>query len=62
MNVKKCKYIEEYDTMNECKEEDQTMDHLIEFPLLKQTRSLTDHIVYNDTAKDCVKQWIRLVS
>ena len=55
------KYIEDGDTICEYKEADQTMDHLLECPLLQQTCSLNDLIVYKDTAKDSVKQWIGLV-
>ena len=61
-NMKKWKYIEDDDTMCERKEAEQTMDHLLECPLLQQAYSLADRIVNDDTAKDCVKQWIGLVS
>ena len=30
-------------------------------PVVTQTCSMGDLIVYNDTAKDCVQQWIGLV-
>ena len=61
-NMKKWKYIEDDDTMCERrKNPDQTIDHLLECPLLQQTCSISDLIVYSDTAKDCVKQWIGLV-
>ena len=33
------------------KKADKTMDHLLEFPLLQQTCSLSDLIVYNDTER-----------
>ena len=37
------------------------MEYLPECPLLKQVCSLADPVEYNDTAKDCVNQWIGLV-
>ena len=42
-------------------EADQTMEHLLECPLLRQTCSLDDLMVYNDVVKECVRQWIGLV-
>ena len=60
-NMKKWKYIEDHDTMCECKEADTTMDHLLECPLLKQSCSLNYLIIYKDTRKDCAKHWIGLV-
>ena len=44
-----------------CKEADQAIDRLLEFPRLWQTYSLADLIVFTDTANDCVKQWNSLV-
>ena len=43
---------------------DQTMDHLLEFPLFQQTCSMGELIVYNDTAKDCPQtmDWIGVVT
>ena len=52
---------DEDDTTCDCKEADQTMEHLLECPLLRQTCSLDDLMVYNDVAKECVRQWIGLV-
>ena len=60
-NLRKWKYTDEDDTTCDCKEADQTMEHLIECPLLRQTCSLDDLMVYNDVAKECVRQWIGLV-
>ena len=60
-NLRKWKYTDEDDTMRDCKEADQTMEHLLECPLLRQTCSLDDLMVYNDVAKECVRQWIGLV-
>ena len=60
-NIKKWNYIEYDDTTCECKEADQMMVHLLECPLLHQTCPLNDLVVYNDTTKDYVKQWIVLV-
>ena len=54
-------YIEDDDTTCECKEADQTMDRLLECPLLQQTCSLNDLIAYNDTTKDCIKHGIGLM-
>ena len=60
-NLPKWKYTDEDDTTCDCKEADQTMEHLLECPLLRQTCSLDDLMVYNDVAKECVRQWIGLV-
>ena len=60
-NLRKWKYTDEDDTTCDCKEADQTMEHLLECPLLRQTRSLDDLMVYNEVAKECVRQWIGLV-
>ena len=60
-NLRKWKYTDEDDTTCDCKEADQTMEHLLECPLLRQTCSLDDLMVYNDVAKECVRQWIGLV-
>ena len=51
-NLRKWKYIDEDDTTCDCKEADQTMEHLLECPLLRQTCSLDDLMVYNDVAKN----------
>ena len=60
-NLRKWKYTDEDDTTCDCKEADQTMEHLLECPLLRQTCSLDYLMVYNDVAKECVRQWIGLV-
>ena len=60
-NLRKWKYTDEHDTTCDCKEADQTMEHLLECPLLRQTCSLDDLMVYNDVTKECVRQWIGLV-
>ena len=60
-SLRKWKYTDEDDTTCDCKETDQTMEHLLECPLLRQTCSLDDLMVYNDVAKECVRQWIGLV-
>ena len=57
----KRKYTDEDDTTCDCKEADQTMEHLLECPLLRQTCSLDDLMAYNDVEKECVRQWIGLV-
>ena len=54
--LRKWKYTDEDDTTCDCKEADQTMEHLLECPLLRQTCSLDDLMVYNDVAKECVRQ------
>ena len=51
----------EDDTTCDCKEADQMMEHLLECPLLRQTCSLDDLMVYNNVTKECVRQWIGLV-
>ena len=38
--------------MCDCKEADQTMEHLFECPLLRQTCSLDDLMVYNGVQKN----------
>ena len=60
-NLRKWKYTDEDDTTCDCKEADQTMEHLLECPLLRQKCSLDNLMVYNDVAKECVRQWIGLV-
>ena len=60
-NLRKWKHTDEDDTTCDCKEVDQTMEHLLECPLLQQTCCLDDLMVYNDVAKECVRQWIGLV-
>ena len=55
---KKVEITDEDDTTCDCKEADQTMEHLLECPLLRQTSSLDDLMVYNDVTKECVRQWI----
>ena len=50
-NLRTWKYTDEDDTTCNCKETDQTMEHLLECPLLRQTCSLDDLMVYNDVAK-----------
>ena len=61
-NLRKWKYTDEDDTTCDCKEADQTMEHLLKCPLLRQTCSLDDLMGYNDVAKECVRQWIGLCS
>ena len=51
-NLRKWKYTDDDDTTYDCKEADQTMDHLLECPLLRHTCSLDDLMVYNDVAKN----------
>ena len=60
-NLRKWKYTDEDDTTCDCKEADQTMEHLLECPLLRQTCSLDDLMAYSDVEKECVRQWIGLV-
>ena len=48
-NLRKWKYPDEDDTTCDCKEADQTMEHLFECP--RQTCSLDDLMVYNDVRK-----------
>ena len=60
-NLRKWNYTDEDDTTCECKEADQTMEHLLECPLLRQTCSLDNLMVYNAVAEQCVRQWIGLV-
>ena len=56
-NMRKWGYSEE-DTTCECQEAEQTMKHLLECPLLRQTCSNVDLIHYYEPAKECVKQWM----
>ena len=46
------------DTTCESQEAEQTMKHLLECPLLRQTCSNVDLIHYYEPAKECVKQWM----
>ena len=57
-NLRKWKYTDKDNTTCDYKEADQTMEHLLECPLLRQTCSLDDLMVYNDVAKESVRQWI----
>ena len=50
-NQRKLKCTYEDDTTCDCKDADQTMEHLLECPLLRQTCSLDDLMVYNDVPK-----------
>ena len=52
-NPRKWKYTDEDDTTYDCKEADQTMEHLLECPLLRQTCSFDDFMVYNDGSDWC---------
>ena len=56
-NMRKWGYSEE-DTACECQEAEQTMKHLLECPLLRQTCLNVDLIHYYEPAKECVKQWM----
>ena len=58
-NMKKWKYIEDNHTTCECKEADQTKDHLLDCPPLQNICSLTNLIVYNHTAMACVPKMER---
>ena len=52
----------EEDTTCECQEAEQTMKHLLECPLLRQSCSNVDLIHYYEPAKECVKQWMEKCS
>ena len=62
ITYKKWKYTEGDGNKGECKEADLKMYHLLKSPLLQWACSLTHLIVYRDTANDCVKQSIGLVT
>ena len=49
------------DTTCDCTEEPQTMEHLLNCPLLPQACTTDDLLIYNDTAQRCVKQWMTKV-
>ena len=49
------------DTTCDCTEEPQTMEHLLNCPLLPQACTTDDLLLYNDTAQRCVKQWMTKV-
>ena len=49
------------DTMCECWEQTQTMDNLLKYPMLPQESTTEDLMEYNETAKDCVYQWMNNV-
>lgn len=59
-NMKKWKYSDD-DTMCECGESTQTMEHLLKCRLLEQECTPEDLMEYNDTAKDCVRLWMSRV-
>ena len=45
----------------ECGTEPQTMQHLLECPLLEQTCITRDLADYNDTAHKCVQHWLNRI-
>ena len=49
------------DTIRECGEQTQTMDHLLKFPMLPQECMTEDLMEYNEAVKECVFQWINNV-
>ena len=59
-NMNKWGYCDD-DTTCDCTEEPQTMEHLLNCPLLPQACTTDDLLIYNDTAQRCVKQWMTKV-
>ena len=59
-NMNKWGYCDD-DTTCDCTEEPQTMEHLLNCPLLPQACTTDNLLIYNDTAQRCVKQWMTKV-
>ena len=59
-NMNKWGYCDD-DTTCDCTEEPQTMEHLLNCPLLPLACTTDDLLIYNDTAQRCVKQWMTKV-
>ena len=49
------------DTICDCGEQTHTMDHLLKCPMLPQECTTEDLMEYNETAKECVFQWMNNV-
>ena len=59
-NMLKWKY-SDADNICDCGEHTQTMDHLLKCPVLPQECTTEDLMEYNETAKECVFQWMNNV-
>ena len=59
-NMLKWKY-SDADSICDCGEQTQTMDHLLKCPMLPQECTTDDLMEYNETAKECIFQWINNV-
>ena len=60
LNMRKWKY-SDADTICDCEERTQTVDHLLKCPMLPQDWSTVDLIEYNEAAKECVLHWMNNV-
>ena len=49
------------DTIYNCGVQTQTMDHMLKCPMLQQECTTQDLMEYNETAKECVFQWMNNV-
>ena len=45
----------------DCREQTQTMDHLLRCPMLPQECTTEDLMEYDEAAKECVFQWMNNV-
>ena len=59
-NMLKWKY-SDADTICDCGEKTQIMDHLLKCPMLPQECTTEDLMEYNEAAKECVFQWMNNV-
>ena len=50
------------DTIYDCGEQTQTMDHLLKCPMLSQECTTEDLMEYNESAKECIFQWMNNVT
>ena len=53
--------ISDADTMCDCGEQPQTMNHLLKCPFLSPEYTTEDLMEYNEVAKECVFQWMNNV-
>ena len=53
--------ISDSDTIGDCEEQTQTMDHLLKCPMLPCECTTEDLMEYNEVAKECVFQWMNNV-
>jgi len=50
-----------HDTLCECGEHEQTMQHLLQCRLLKDAVTQKDLVAYNKKAQRCVEKWMHVI-